>query len=133
MLAVHRGVVLDSVFPGWSNPLGIAALVTARFVVNCSVSGLAARTFRSSVAALAVAGAVLSLLLMIGVLRPGLLGIRASYLEAAVQLGLVLLAVTTAVVSDSRGFTVAAAALALLGLGLLAVSLPIYGEATVAP
>lgn len=126
-------VVLDSVFPGWSNPARIAGLVVGRFLLNCAVAGLVARVLRSPLAAVAGAAAVVSLALTVGVLRPGLLGIEASYLEAAVQLGVVGLALWVGLAADSRALTLAALLVAVLAVCLLAVSVPIYGEATVAP
>ena len=120
-------------FPGWSNPAGLVALVAARFVVNLSASLVAARALRSPFPAIAVGGAVVSLLLAVAVIRPGLAGIRASYVEALLQFGIVALTVYAGYTSSSRWVTVAAAAVALLALAGLAVSLPIYGEATVAP
>lgn len=126
-------MVFDSVFPGWSNPAGIAALVAGRFLLNASASLLVARTLRSPFPAVAVGATVCSLVLAVAVLRPGLAGIRASYVEALVQLGLVVIVAYAGYSSSSRGTAIAAAVVAVLALALLLVSLPLYGEATVAP
>lgn len=126
-------MVAELLFPGWSNPLGLVALVASRFVVNVSVSALAVRTLPSPTPLVAVGATVLSLVLTVGVLRPGLLGLQASYLEAVVQLTLVAVAVYAGYTSSSRTLTVLGAVTAILALALLAVSVPIYGEATVAP
>lgn len=120
-----------SLLPGWSNPVGLLALVAVRLVVNLAVGLLAVRRF-GSVGLLAVGAAVASTAITLAVLRPGGLGLAASRLEALLQLGLIVLAGSLAVRADRR-LAVFCVVLALVALALLAVSLPIYGEATVAP
>lgn len=84
-------VLFRAVFPGWSNPLALVALVGSRFALTASLTVTAGRTVgvravhTVAVDTLAVVSAVPTVLL----LRGSGLGIHASYAEFLIQIALV--------------------------------------------
>lgn len=127
--------MFEWLFPNWSNPAAVVALVAARVGVDAALTAAVADAVgrRSLPAVGAATATLLSGVLMVLVLRPGGPGLRASYVELLLQVGLVVVAgyVAYAHRSTARRATVAAAGTGVLAL--LLVSVPIYGEALVAP
>jgi len=135
--------VFEWLFPNWTPAWVVVAVVGLRLLGNlgltAAVRGAADDTQTVAVAALTVTSAVLT----VAVLR-GDLGQTASHVEFVVQLS--LLAIATVAVARGAGtyvFTLrgrpiatarsVAAVAAALTLSLLLLSIPLYGEATVAP
>lgn len=126
--------MFEWLFPGWTAPGLLALVVTLRTLCNL---GLTASMWDASDSTLAVlAGGSLTVasgVLTVGVLR-GAFGLAVSHGESIVQLTLLVLA---AVVVARGGGSKRGRNLALLaGVGavlLYLVSIPLFGEATVAP
>jgi len=135
--------VFEWLFPNWTPAWAVAAVVALRLLGNL---GLTAAVRGAADDAEAVAAAALtftSAFLTIAVLR-GDLGQTASYVEFVVQLSLLGIATVAVARGDgTRTFSLlgrptasarsVAAVAAFLALSLLVVSIPLYGEATVAP
>ena len=128
------GRVAHPLFPTWSAPWSLTALVAVRVGVNAVIVLLAVR---AGVSRPVVGGATLATLvsgvLTVAVLRPGGLGLTASHAEQLIQLGLVGLAVVVAARGSGLVSRLALAGLAAVAVGLGLLFVPIYGEATVAP
>ncbi|WP_313692913.1 hypothetical protein [Halorarum halobium] len=128
--------MFEWLFPTWTNPALLALLVGLRAAANVALTALVARSRPPKAGSVVTVGAaaltVLSAALSVLVLR-GDLGLGASYLEFAVQVVLVV-AGGYAVRSNGSTRQVRAALLAAAcAIGLLLVTIPAYGEATVAP
>ncbi|OVE85668.1 hypothetical protein [Natronolimnobius baerhuensis] len=127
--------MLEALLPGWQNPELIAVIVGLRIGLNCVLTGVvASRTGidsrRTALAAGLTIGAGTILILA---LRPGILGQTASSLEMALQLLVVLIAGDTVYRTDTSSSPTGPFLAILLAISLLAVQIPIYGEAFVAP
>ncbi|WP_331233468.1 hypothetical protein [Natronorarus salvus] len=127
--------MFEWLFPTWSDPTRLAAVVGLRVGLNvCLVviaaSAAGARTRLSVLAGcLTLASAVITVL----ALRPGGLGLPASYVELLVQMSLLVLVGYAVSTNPSTAESVAYVVVSLgaVALGLLMV--PIYGETFVAP
>lgn len=121
-------------FPEWSNPALLTAIVGARACVNVGLTTIVAKStsVTSRFTVVTAVLTVLSAVLVVTVLRGGL-GLDASYLEFLLQITLLVLAgyvVASNPESRRLGVTVA---LSLGAVALLLITIPLYGEATVAP
>ncbi|WP_224448851.1 hypothetical protein [Haloprofundus salilacus] len=127
--------MFEWLFPGWSNPAGLAAFVGLRILLNVALTALAARAVgrRATTTAAMAAGTALSGTMLILLLRPGVLGHTASYVELAVQLAIVVLGGYIAYADCSTKRRVATVTALVTALALLLFTVPIYGEAFVAP
>ncbi|MFW5935171.1 MAG: hypothetical protein ACOCQL_04910 [Halolamina sp.] len=126
--------VFDWLFPGWTGAGLITLIVTLRTLCNV---GLTAAVREASDSALAVVAAAAltcaSLVLTVGVIR-GAFGITVSHVESLIQVTLLVLAGVVVARGDGskRGRNVAV----LAGAGAVVLylfSIPLFGEATVAP
>ncbi|QLG62187.1 hypothetical protein [Halorarum salinum] len=126
--------MFEWLFPTWTNPAVLALIVGARTLANGALAVLVARSRSPGTAITGVAAglALLSTALTVSVLR-GDLGLGASYLEFAVQVALVGLAGVAVRSNPSTGRWRATALAAFCAVGLLLITIPLYGEATVAP
>lgn len=126
--------MFEWLFPHWSNPALLAAIVGARIFINMVLTMIVAQstsaTSRSTVA-MAVLTA-LSAVLMVTVLR-GSLGLNASYLEFVLQLILLILTGYAIASNPEDGRWRVTVAISLGAILLLLIMIPLYGEATVAP
>ncbi|WP_435143423.1 hypothetical protein [Halobaculum sp. P14] len=126
--------MVEWLFPNWSSPVAVAAVVAAKAFLNAVLTARTAALSGEDSRAPFVAGGltVCSTVLAVFVLR-GTLGLAASYLEVALQAALlVLVAVVTYSAAENRRLAVTVPAL-LAAAALLLVTIPLYGEATVAP
>lgn len=128
--------MLDWLFPNWSDPLRITLFLALRLACNLGLTATVAdRVGRRRPRTVGMAtGTLASTVLAVLVLRPGVLGVRASFVEVLLQASLVGVALVTTYQRPNGWWRVAAtvglAAVALL-FGL--VTIPVYGEALVAP
>lgn len=127
--------MLEALFPGWSNPAVLAALVALRISVNGLLVAVVAATVGRDAPATAVsAGAALcSAVLVVTVLRPGGPGLNASYVELLAQLVVLGCAGYAAYSSREPRRALALGLVGALALLLGLYTIPIYGEAFVAP
>lgn len=127
--------VAEWLFPNWSDPDAIAALVGVRVALNTTLAALVVRAVgrRSSLSAAAVGLTLFSASATVLVLRPGGLGLHASYVELFAQVALIALAGYAVRANPSIGRAVATAAVVVGAATLLLLMIPVYGEATVAP
>jgi len=126
--------VFDWLFPGWTAPGLLTLIVVLRTLCNV---GLTASMWDASestlVAAAGGALTVASTVLTVGVLR-GAFGLSVSHVESLLQLTLLLL--TTVVVARGNGSKRGRTRAVIAGVAavlLYFVSIPLFGEATVAP
>jgi hypothetical protein len=126
--------VFDWLFPNWTSPGTLALLVALRTFCNLVLTA-SIRDASDSVLPVTAGGTltVASTVLTVGVLR-GTFGITVSHVESLVQLALLVLAAVVVLRGDAsdrsrNGAILAGAAAVLLSL----VSIPLFGEATVAP
>lgn len=126
--------MFDWLFPQWSNPALVTAVVALRLLLDAALVWLVARANgrRSRLAILGAALTVLSAALMVSVLRTGE-GRLASYMELASQGVLVGLAGYTTYRNPSRRRWWTFVAVTLVVVLLLVPAIVLYGEATVAP
>ena len=126
--------MFDWLFSTWTSPGTLALLVALRTVCNVGLTA-SIRDASDSVFAVAAGAAltVASAVLTVGVLR-GTFGITVSHVESLVQLTLLVLAAAVVLRGDAgsraRNWAILAGAAAVL---LYLVSIPLFGEATVAP
>ena len=126
----------DWLFPTWSDPFAVTVFVALRVLTNCSLTLLAARVAGSDAAVTRIlaAGTALSAVVSVSVLRPGGLGLNASYVERLVQVGLLVVGGYAVYSRPTDRRTTLATAVVLLAAALLALAtVPLYGEALVAP
>ena len=125
----------ELLFPGWSNPLAVAGLVAARALCNCALTVLAARSVgRDAALTRAVAAAtVISAGMTVLLLRPDGLGYRASFVELLVQVGLLSLAGSAVYANPTARRAAAAVGVGVVAAALSLFTIPVYGEAFVAP
>ncbi|SDM82204.1 hypothetical protein SAMN04487949_2704 [Halogranum gelatinilyticum] len=126
----------DWLFPTWSDPLAIAVFVGLRVLANSSLTLLVARVAGSAAVATKIlaGGTALSAVVTVSVLRPGGLGLTASYVELLVQVGLLVIAGYAVYSRPTDRRTGLATALVLVVAALLTLAtVPLYGEALVAP
>lgn len=124
--------MFDWLFPGWTSPWLLTAIVALRTLCNVGLT-VAVRdaTEISLPVAAAAALTVASTVLTVGVLR-GTFGLSVSHVETVVQV--VLLVLAGIIVSRSNGPGRSRAIVAGAGAVLLYLfSIPLFGEATVAP
>lgn len=128
-------MVFEWLFPNWSNPAAVAAVVGLRLLVDTGLVGLVAtatgRRSRRSVGVAALT--VLSAVLMVSVLRPGGAGQPGSYVELSLQFVLLGLAGHATYENPSTRRWIAFVVLAVGAVLLLLPAIVLYGEATVAP
>lgn len=126
--------MIDWLFPQWSNPALVMAVVALRLPFDAALVGLMMRANgrRSCLAILGAALTVLSAVLMVWVLQTGE-GRLASYLELALQGVLVGLAGYATYRNPSRRRWRAFVLVAFVVTILLMPAVVLYGEATVAP
>jgi hypothetical protein len=126
--------VFDWLFPNWTSPALLTLLVALRTLCNLALTA-SIRDATGSLLAVVAGGAltVASTVLSVGVLR-GAFGITVSHVESLVQLTLLVLAAVAVLRGDasdrSRNGVILAGAAAVL---LYLFSIPLFGEATVAP
>lgn len=134
-LARDAPAVFEWLFPTWSDPQALALVVLGRLVLDASLTAIVARTFgrRSAVTAVAAAVTIGSAVTMVLVLRPGTLGTNAANVELLAQLGLLGVAGYAVARTPSAPRIGAFALVGVAALALWLLSIPIYGEATVAP
>ncbi|QCJ46066.1 hypothetical protein [Haloprofundus sp. MHR1] len=127
--------MFEWLFPGWSNPLGLTAFVGLRILLNVALTVLAARAVgrRAATTVAMAAGTALSAAMVVLLLRPGVLGYTASFVELGVQLAIVVLGGYVAYVDRSTGRRVVTTTALVAALALLLFTIPLYGEAFVAP
>ncbi|MBP1985676.1 hypothetical protein [Halolamina salifodinae] len=124
--------MFDWLFPGWTAPGVLAAIVALRTLCNVGLT-LAVRDATDSPSAVGVAAALtaVSLVLTVGVLR-GAFGLQTSHAETVVQAALLVVTGVVVARGDGMGRRLAAVAGAVAVL-LYLLSIPLFGEATVAP
>ncbi|WP_053947494.1 hypothetical protein [Halolamina sediminis] len=125
--------MFDWLFPGWTAPGVLTALVVTRTLCNLGLTA-AIREASESVLGVVAGGAltVASTVLTVGILR-GTFGITVSHVESILQLALLMLAGVVVLREGStrgRSWAILAGAGAVL---LYLFSIPLFGEATVAP
>ncbi len=126
--------MFDWLFPNWTSPAFLTLLVALRTLCNLGLTA-SIRDATGSVLAVAAGGAltVASTVLTVGVLR-GAFGITVSHGESLVQLTLLVLAAVVVLRGEAdsraRNLAILAGTAAVL---LYLVSIPLFGEATVAP
>lgn len=127
--------MLRAVFPGWSNPLALVALLGLRVALNGYLTVTVASTVGFRAAHTAVVGTltVVSGVLTVLLLRGSGLGVDASYAEVFLQIALISVAASVVVTHPSSPRRTVTVAVLLGALGLAVVMIPIYGEAFVAP
>lgn len=127
--------MLDWLFPNWSDPATVAAVVVLRLLLDVALVAFVARAAgrRSRATVLGAALTLLSAILMVSVLRPGGAGQFGSYLELAFHGVLLGLGGYAAYGERSTRRWLEFAALAFAALVLLLPAIVLYGEATVAP
>lgn len=127
--------MFDWLFPNWSHPFTVTALVGARLLLNVYLTVMVAKTVGSRTAYTAVMGTmtILSGVLTILLLRTSGLGPNLSYIEFILQV--LLIAIASHVVYSSPWNTRRlVAGIVLVGATvLLVLMIPIYGERFVAP
>lgn len=126
--------MFDWLFPGWTAPGLLALVVTLRTLCNV---GLTAAMWDASGSRLAVAAGgaltVASTVLTVGVLR-GAFGLTVSHVESLLQVTLLVLAgVVIARGEASNRWRNRALVAGLAAVLLYLFSIPLFGEATVAP
>lgn len=127
--------MFEWLFPNWSSPHVVTALVAVRTLLNTSLTAIVADAVGSESPLTAVAASVTaaSAVVMVLVLRPGVLGHRASLAEIVAQLGLVAVAGYAVYANPSTQRVVAAVLVSVAALAFAVVAIPFYGEATIAP
>ena len=126
--------MFEWLFPNWSNPAAVTAVVALRLGLDLALVAIVVRT-RGSRSRLAILGAALTLLsgvAMVWVLRTGE-GRAASFLELGFQVVLFGLAGYATYANPSRRRWLAFLAVAVPVVVLLVPAVVLYGEATVAP
>ena len=122
-------------FPNWSNPALLAATVGIRILLNCGlVAVVASSTGRTSVPT--IYGAIftpLSAGVTVLILRPGVLGLPASYFDLLGQLVFIVIAGYAVFRNRTRKRLVAFAVVGSGATLLMLWMVPVYGEALVAP
>ncbi|MXR42592.1 hypothetical protein GRX01_14755 [Halobaculum sp. WSA2] len=127
--------MFEPLFPNWSSPAAVAGFVALIALSNVTLVALVATAPGSGrrLTAVAAAVAVGSVAAAVSVLRLGGLGNAGGNVELLARFMLILVA-GRAVVSRPTAVRIAAGAIAVGGaLVLLVVTVPLYGEATVAP
>jgi len=127
--------VFEPLFPNWSSPAAIAGFVALVAASNAALVALVATASWGDRrrTALAATVAVASVAAAVSVVRVGGLGTVGGNAELLARLVLIL-AAGHAVVSRPTAVRIAAGAVAVGGaLVLLVFTVPLYGEATVAP
>ena len=126
--------MFDWLFPNWSAPEILTLIVALRTLWNVVLT-LSIREAAESLPPVVASGALTaaSTVLTVGVLR-GTFGITVSHVESLVQLTLLLLAVVAVRRGDAssrarNGVIIGGTAAVVLYL----LSIPLFGEATVAP
>lgn len=126
--------MFEWLFPQWSNPAFLAAIVGARIFINLVLTTIVAKstsaTSRSTVVMAVLT--VLSAVLMVVVLRGGL-GLNASYIEFLLQVILLVLTGYVIALNPENRRLRATVAVSFGAIVLLLIMIPLYGEATVAP
>ncbi|WP_224333957.1 hypothetical protein [Haloprofundus halobius] len=127
--------MFEWLFPGWSNPLAMTVFVGLRVLLNVALTVLTARSVgrRAPSTLLVGVGTLVSAVMMVLLLRPGVLGYSASFVEFALQLLLVALAGYAAFAAGSKQRRVTTVTIIVGAIALLLFTVPIYGEAFVAP
>jgi hypothetical protein len=128
--------MFDWLFPNWSDPASLVALLSVRLACNVGLTGVVARRLgprHRRTIAMAV-GTLVSTVVSTLVLRPDGPGLTASHAEQLLQLLLILVAGYT-VARDPRGLrgVLPALVVGLVALFLGLVMVIVYGEALVAP
>ena len=127
--------MLELLFPNWSNPLGIALFLAVRLACNVGLTAtVAGRMGRRPRTVALATGTLASTVLAVLVLRPGVLGVRASLVEVLLQASLVGVTLVTTY-QRPEGWRAVVATVGLVAVALLLglVTIPVYGEALVAP
>jgi|GEM_PF-5105146 len=127
--------MFEPLFPNWSDPTALVTLLGLRLIFNSLGIALAARLLgKDSPVTLTLAVLTLtSTTIAVLALRPGIIGLAASYLELLLQI-VILVGVSYAVYTSPSKTRLAALAVILIGsTALLLIMIPLYGEAFVAP
>lgn len=123
--------MFDWLFPGWTPAWAVVAVVALRVLCNVGLTAAVREAAGDAETVTAAALTLCSAGLTVAVLR-GDLGRPASYAEFVVQLSLLGI-VAAAVLRGDGGGRRRAIVAGCGALVLLLVSVPLYGEATVAP
>ena len=126
--------MFEWLFPNWSSPVAVTAVVALRLGLDVALVGLVVwtRGRRSRLAIFGAASTLLSAVAMVWVLRTGE-GRLASFLELGFQVVLIGLAGYATYTEPSRRRWLAFVAVAVPVVVLLVPAVVLYGEATVAP
>ncbi|MFH5800851.1 hypothetical protein [Haladaptatus sp. CMAA 1911] len=126
--------MFEWLFPQWSNPTFLAAIVGTRIFINLILTTIVAKATSATSGSTVVMAVltVLSAVLMVVVLRGGL-GLNASYLEFLLQVTLLVLTGYVVASTCENGRWRVTVAVSLGAIVLLLIMIPLYGEATVAP
>lgn len=127
--------MLESLFPNWSNPLQLTALVGMRIILNVYLTITVAKAVGLRTIHTAVMGAItlVSAVLTILLLRQSGLGINASYVEFLLQVVLIAIAGYVVYSHPSSTRRIVTTIVLIGAVVLLVVMIPLYGEAFVAP
>lgn len=127
--------MFEWLFPNWSNPAAIALIVGLRIGLNLAFVALIAdgTGITDPFSVVTASLVVLSAAIMILALRPGVLGLQASYVELLVQLSILLLSGYTAYSNPSLARTLLTGLVIVGAIVLSLLMIPLYGEAFVAP
>ena len=127
--------MFEPLFPNWSDPTALVTLLGLRLILNIIGVALAARLLgKDSLVTLTLAVLTLtSTTIAVLALRPGIIGLAASYMELLIQI-ILLAGVSYAVYTSPSKTRLSALAVILIGsIALLLIMIPLYGEAFVAP
>ena len=127
--------MFEPLFPNWSDPTALVTLLGLRLIFNILGIALAAlllgkdSLFTLTLAVLTLTSTTIAML----ALRPGVIGLSASYLELLIQI-VILAGVSYAVYTSPTKTRLITLAVILIGsIALLLIMIPLYGEAFVAP
>ena len=127
--------MFEPLFPNWSTPTTLVIILSLRLGFNILAVALTASIVgpRSPFTSILALCTICSIIIAVLALRPGTLGLRSSYVELSIQLG--ILVATAYVVANAptipRLLLLTLVLAGSIALGLIMI--PLYGEAFVAP
>lgn len=122
-------------FPEWSSPMALLAVLGLRTVLNVGLVVLTLRATRGRIlfpAAAAALAIAIGTAAFLALQFPGV-GQPLSYLDLGGQLALLVLTAAVISMNGARGQWLSFAAVAVTAVLCLLLMIPIYGEAFVAP